>query len=374
MYYKENWENVRERYELFWEGRLNEPLVAITAPLEKPIRKIEPLPVPPEIAKLKTDHYYARALNPEFAVNRAEIEFARTFYGGEALPYRKAMFGPDMTASYLGVEPQFKKDTTWFRNPVIDDWHDLPDFKYDENNKWWEITKNLAKELAEKGKGRFFSAIAGVLEGLDTLVSLRGGTKLLADLIDYPEEVKNLTSHISDLEIRWYEKLYQITQKGQEGSVCWFGVWSPEKLYAVQCDFADMISPSMFEEFALPSIKKFCRYLDHSIYHLDGKGQIAHLDILLNIKELDGIQWSVPVIPVDPPHDSEVWYPYFKRIQKAGKLLVIYWARPENVERLISDLSPEGLYISTSCESEKEAKELLNKAKIWTKKSLKRKN
>ena len=95
-----------------------------------------------------------------------------------------------------------------------------------------------------------------------------------------------------------------------------------------------------------------------STYHLDGRGQIAHLDILLDIKELDGIQWSVPVLGVDPPHDSEVWYPYFKKIQNSGKILHVY-AKPENVKRLISDLSPQGLFLNISCNNEKETKELL---------------
>ena len=139
----------------------------------------------------------------------------------------------------------------------------------------------------------------------------------------------------------------------------------------MQCDFAHMISPEMFEEFVLPSIKEQCQYLDYSIYHLDGKGQIAHLDLLLSIKELNGIQWSVPVIPLDPPHDSPKWYPYFERIQKAGKLLYI-WAKPENVERLISDLSPRGLLIGTSCESEDEVKELLHKVKKWSRRRTER--
>lgn len=357
MFYKEDWEET-EQHKAFWRLENKKPLVAVTASRERPIKEIKPLPVPPEIAELKTAHWYVWALNPEFAANRAEINFSKTFYGGAALPYQLASFGPDMPAAYLGVEPQFKEDTTWFRTPVIDGWNNLPDFKYDPDNKWWEITKRLAKVLGEKGKGKFLVGICDILSGLDTLVSLRGGSELLLDLVDHPQEVKRLTDEITRLEIQWYEEIYQITQQFQEGSVSWMGVWSKGRTYPVQCDFAHMLSPKMFEDFVLPSLIKQCRYLDNSIYHLDGKGQIAHLDILLNIEELDGIQWSVPVVPVDPPHDSVEWYPYFKKIQKAGKVLYIQ-ARTENVKRLISDLSPRGLFISTSCSCEKEAKELL---------------
>jgi len=366
MIYKEDWEEAQERLKAWWKGEIIDRVcIAVTAPRRKPIRDIKPLPIPPEIAKLGSNHWYAWALNPEYCANRAEINFANTYYGGEAVPYHLVSFGPNMTASYLGVEPQFTNDTVWFRSPVIKDWGNLPDFKYEPNNKWWQITIRLAEALTREGTGKFLVGISEILSGLDTLVSLRGANELLLDLVDHPEEVKRLTSHIAKLEIRWYEEIYRIIQKGQKGSVSWLGVWAPGKWYPVQCDFAHMLSPKMFEEFALPYIKEFCQYLDYSIYHLDGKGQIAHLDMLLDIKELDGIQWSVPVVPPDPPHDDPIWYPYFKRIQKKGKLLYI-WAKPENVESLISELSPKGLFISTSCESEEDAKELLSKAKVWT--------
>ena len=357
MLYKPDWEETKEEYKALWKLENKKPLVAITAPREKPLREIKPRPVPPEIAALKTDHWYARALNPEYAANRAEINISKTFYGGAAFPYQLASFGPDMASAYLGVEPQFKEDTTWFRTPVINDWNNLPEFKYDPDNKWWRITNNLVETLCKKGKDKFLVGLCDLVCGLDTLVSLRGPMKLLYDLSDSPEEVKSLAQKVTGLQLKWQEELYQITQKYQKGSVNWLGLWSEGRTHPVQCDFANMLSPEMFAEFVLPTLTEHCRYFDNSIYHLDGKGQIAHLDILLNIKELDGIQWSVPVIPVDPPHDSEVWYPYLKKIQNSGKILYV-WAKPENVKRLISDLSPQGLLLNTSCNNEKEAREL----------------
>ncbi len=45
----------------------------------------------------------------------------------------------------------------------------------------------------------------------------------------------------------------------------------------LQCDFAYMISPQMFERFVLPDLTACCEALEHGFYHLDGKGQIRHL-------------------------------------------------------------------------------------------------
>ena len=104
--------------------------------------------------------------------------------------------------------------------------------------------------------------------------------------------------------------------------------------------------------------------LDHAIYHLDGPGQISHLDMLLEINELDGIQRS----PGDKagPRGSPKWYPYYKRILARGKNLVL-WVQPEEVVPLIRELGPRGLLLQTACDTETDAKLLLNRvAKIRT--------
>ena len=51
-----------------------------------------------------------------------------------------------------------------------------------------------------------------------------------------------------------------------------------------------MLGPEHFEEFVKPEIVASCNRLGNSFYHLDGVGQIRHLDSLLAIAELKGIQ------------------------------------------------------------------------------------
>ena len=55
----------------------------------------------------------------------------------------------------------------------------------------------------------------------------------------------------------------------------------------------------------------------------------------------------------------------YKKIQKKRKLLVLPEVPKENVRHLLKELSPKGLLIQTQCDSEKEARELLKKARDW---------
>jgi hypothetical protein len=88
----------------------------------------------------------------------------------------------------------------------------------------------------------------------------------------------------------------------------------------LQSDFSAMISPQMFETFVLPDLAACCRNIEYAFYHLDGKGQINHLDHLLSLEDLRGIQW----IPGEGQPPPSAWLPLLKRIMDAGKLCQLY--------------------------------------------------
>jgi hypothetical protein len=77
-----------------------------------------------------------------------------------------------------------------------------------------------------------------------------------------------------------------------------------------------MISPIMFERYDLPDLSACSEVLDHAFYHLDGRGQLVHLDMLLALERLRGIQW----VPGDGQPQAENWLPLLSRIRHSGKL------------------------------------------------------
>ena len=53
-----------------------------------------------------------------------------------------------------------------------------------------------------------------------------------------------------------------------------------------------MVSKETFDDLFLPGIRQECRHAEASLYHLDGPNALTHLDSLLEIPELDAIQWD----------------------------------------------------------------------------------
>ena len=123
----------------------------------------------------------------------------------------------------------------------------------------------------------------------------------------------------------------------------------------------------MFGEFFLPEIQEQCKAYEYPMYHLDGPEEIKHLDMLLDIPELKSIQW----VPIPGKGDVREWMPLFKRIQKAGKSLYFavspwYGTSYKDIEYVLEELSPKGLFIDTVCDTEEEAKWLMSKLDRWS--------
>lgn len=358
MIFKDDWEMSKERFDAYWEGEiLDRCCIAVTAPRKAPIDSKIELQTARDLAWKWTDS--------EFRVNEMISNAAKTFYGGEAFPNFFINLGPGVMAAFVGSMYKLAESTVWFdSDPIIKDWDNKPEIKYRLDTEMWKIFQNIMDKALEKAEGRYMVGVTDMGGNLDIAASFRGTETLLYDLIDYPEEVKALVYEIDSIWIKYYEKIQSLVNRHMEGSSNWMGLWCRQNWYPLQCDFSAMISPSQFAEFVKPSLAREAEFLNKSIYHWDGPGELPHLDHLLDIDNLTGIQWT-PGAGNQPVCD-EMWYHLYKKIQQKGKNLVLLGARPENIEKLLDNLSPKGLYISTSCSSEDEARELISKTGKWT--------
>ena len=78
-----------------------------------------------------------------------------------------------------------------------------------------------------------------------------------------------------------------------------------------------------------PFIREQCRWLDYSLYHLDGVAAVRHLDALLEIEELDAIQWTPGV--GEPQGGDPRWYDLYRRIRAAGKSVMPCWVEVDEL-------------------------------------------
>jgi len=265
--------------------------------------------------------------------------------------------GPGSLAAMIGGDYALQDNTVWFEFPVLKTWEDVDALRLRADSPMYKATEGITRQLAMNSRGRYVMGETGLCNGLDVLASLRGTQRLLMDLHDSPAEVAKAVSVIDGL---WRE-VYAwqcdiIAGHGQEGMTSWLPVWCPGRWSTLQSDFAAMISPDHFQEFVVPTLESSMDILDHAIYHLDGPGQIPHLESLLALERLDGIQW-MPGAGV-PTEGDDRWFPLYERIQAAGKNLVLFCNGAE-AKKLLRRLSPAGLYLCVSVSGHAEAEDII---------------
>lgn len=358
LLYKPDWEETKERFNAWWAHEyFGRCAIAVTAPKDG-VPHEDPPRLPAKVEDRWLDHDYLHAVN--------EYRMRHTFYGGEAFPvWSPGHPGWDFMPCYFGAPIKLMETTGWI-DPIIDQGeltdHNYRDLVISPDSRWWVTAQEMVRFSVEEAKGKSLPGILAIGGCGDTLAALRSSEKLLTDLVDCPEYVREFDQYIMKLWMEVYGALYDIIHETAEGSTCWFNLWSPGKFYASHCDFAYMISPRMFRELFLPSVEMQTRYLDHCIYHVDGVGNFAHVDALLELPRLQAYQILPGEGKPSPLHYMDV----LKKVQVAGKNLHISIPAGE-VEAALSELSARGLCISTWCGSETEARDLLARCKQWSK-------
>jgi hypothetical protein len=157
-----------------------------------------------------------------------------------------------------------------------------------------------------------------------------------------------------------YDHFDAILKAHNQLSVTWMGIPSFEKMHIPSSDFSALISHEQFEEFVLPILQKEVKMMDQNIFHLDGTGVARHIDSILEMKEINAIQW-VQGMGNDTPIMQ--WVPFIRKIQAAGKSVVID-LQTDELEDFIDGLNPEGLYLCIAAEPELQP-EIIKRIAKW---------
>lgn len=342
----QDWQRIERDWSAWWAHDLDRPLVVIQEKVEDPNR---PLPYAPGyVTTLPFD------MPAEEVVDRYQAHLEATRWYGDAMPRWWLNFGPGIAAGFLGGRVHPVEDTVWFYPSGSTEISEQR-FRYDPDNPWWRRVCEITRCAAERWQGQVSVGHTDLGGNLDILASLITTENLLTGLIDEPEAVCRAAAEITRLWLRYYDELYELIQTAGTGTTPWAPIWSPGRTYMLQSDFCYMISPAMFERFVLPDLAACCDALDHAFYHLDGKGQIVHLNYLLSIERLRGIQW----IPGDGAPPPDEWLPLLKRIVDGGKLCQVF-VTAQGALTIARELGGKGFLFAISDEmNEEEARALI---------------
>jgi len=354
LLYKDDWEEAKGRFRAWWAGEaIGRAAIAVTAPRDNPPPMPEPA-CPPTPELRWTDLDYISALS--------EYGNARTFFGGEAFPtWGYGYPGDKSLGAFLGCRVSLDWHTGWAEPVLTGEEIEYASLALDENEPHFQFTLRWLQRCAKDARGKAIPGVGAFGGSGDSLAWVRSTDRLLYDVVDRPDQVRAADLHLMDIWCDVYDRFYGIVREAAEGSTCWFSLWAPGKFYAAQNDFSFNISPQMFVDLFLPTVEAQVRFLDFSVYHLDGARAFVHADALCELPDLNAIQVLPGAGNPSPLHYTDV----LRKVQAAGKGLHITIPAGE-VRDALGALSARGLFIETRCESEEEARALLKNAEKWS--------
>jgi len=298
-----------------------------------------------------------RWLDFDYVIAKQRQYINNTRFLGEAFPSFNPNLGPDILGAIMGCDIGFGEITSWAIHNATS-CEELKDIVFDEENIWFKRILELTKRAVEEANGEYVVGVTDLHAGLDGLVSLIGPENLCYNLVDYPELVEKFTWQVFEVFKTVYKRLWECTESIQgKGTTNWMNVFYPQGGYVTSCDFCCLLSNDDFRRFVLPELLAEIDILGDSLFHLDGPQALRHLDILLEIPNLKGIQW----VPGEGSKPAKEWIDELKKIQKAGKLIQMT-ITPDDFKPIIDALEPEGVMLACACDSVEQANEMLNYA------------
>ena len=306
------------------------------------------IPAPPPYRDLNQ-----RWFDPEWRAEYLDWYVAHSSLMADMLPVANTQLGPGSLAAILGGVFEGGEDTIWIHpDPNYTD-----DIKFDPNHPNYLLHKNLLKACKAKAQGHYYVGMPDLMEGLDVLAAIKGTDKVLLDTVMQPEVLEHQMQQINDIYFQVFDELYDIIREGDEMAFCYFSSWAPGKMSKLQSDISTMISVDDYRRFVQPFIREQCQKIDYTLYHLDGVGAMHHLDALLEIEELNAIQWTPGV--GEPQGGSPKWYDLYNKILAGGKSIMACWVTLDELKPLLDHIGGEGVHIEMDFHNEREVEQAM---------------
>ena len=348
------YDTIKDTFEKWWNGELKRPVIQVTLDKAAPTGGDF---FASNYRKVILDAMYDFDLPVEKAAQVVDDAYSAVEYLGDAIPVFY-MRPTGILGGFLGQEFGIDHNlgTVWFKKSC-DDIEKIADIQLDENSELLKRSVALTKAVQDHFNGTMPMGLPDFGGVMDIVSSIRDANPFLLELCLEPEAVEAACWNIHEQ----FKKAYKIFMDAIDpdkipGYTCWATMLSKEPYFVLQNDFSAMISTDMYDEFYLPILKKECELIPRTIYHLDGPGAVRHLDSIVTVPELNGVQW----IQGAGAPGLDQWPDIYKKIRGAGKLCQLFINGAEElpyIDWVVDFLgSTEGLcFICTGKDNEREA-------------------
>jgi len=315
MEYKRNYKHVLERLGSFYAGGARDGIFAkmmVVSPTLKEYERFYPegdIPYP-DIRDRAV--FWDRLLGEQTELEDDSVPGA---YMSE--------FDGGLYAGLLGSEVRFLyyPERGWVTSmtaPALADFRDWRKLKLDKDGLWAKRFREQINYFKEKSNTKYGIAHFILIDALNLSIELRGGTNMILDVLDYPDELPDYFEFGRELNFWVWDSFFEIIGLYDGGTVSNYGQWMPGRIVSESLDPFHMMSLDYFEEWGRENAEKVFAHYDGGCIHIhQGNGKhliqpastiegiklIALIDEIWNddkaymhMDEYDGLRGDVPVL------------------------------------------------------------------------------
>ena len=345
-------EKLFERHEAFWRRELSQAIVNTDC---SSWRRVPSIPALPDIwmdrepfiidpATLEPRELQPPPLDlgtPDNSTGETAFNVLLPYW---RIPWVAGIVGCDLkvTASSGGVWPESTLD---------DDWYRKPDQGFSPNLEWLDKLLEFIRYAARLYHlGEAVVTADNIARGPgDLMLHLLSPDRLYAGFYDHPDEIKSLLERITDYYIRWASEQLKAIPRLNGGYCNQYGIWSPGTFIRTQEDYAMTLSRDTFREFILPAARRVADSFEYQVFHTHS-GFPPLADWMMEVENLKCIE--VAIDPHGPTYEELI--PQWNRILEEKCLLIMGATTQKQLDYLLSNLTPNGLWLDTELFTEEE--------------------
>jgi len=300
-----------------------------------------------------------RWFDAEFQVETFLKSIEGQRFHGETFPIFWPNLGPEVYAAFYGATLEYGEVTSW-SVPFVRTWDDMARLKLDLGNEYFTRLEAITRCALERLRDKALIGYTDLHPGVDCAAAWRDPQQFCVDLIESPDEARQLIHLAIDDFERIYDHFDAMLKAAGQPSGSWMGIPSFGRMHIPSCDFSSLISPRLFERFCLPVLQREVQTMTHNVFHVDGRGVARHLDMILSVPGVHAIQW-VQGVGDDQPIMQ--WVPLIKEIQARAPVIIDLNQR--ELDDFMAAVEPEGIFLWMATHSEEEELDLLKRVARW---------
>ncbi len=327
------WDEIKRSYESWWTNCLERPLFNIQILVEN-----SSVPKPSGSIKNKFSDYDFN-IPVDDIIKHVAYRLSNAKYLGDSYPTYLPDFGAGVNAAFVGAKHIVRPESVWFEPEKSKNIEDVV-LQHNPDNVVYSRIAEFYMKADKYFKGRVVLGMTHLNNGIDIPARLNNSTDFCIALYDHPKEVERLVWENHNLFYFYLDELSSMMPHNQ-GFTCSGNILANDPWMGLQSDFSALIGPDHFQRFVLPELRACTlHHPKYNFYHVDGREELVHLDRILDIPDLQVIQWQRG----DNELPDEEWMWLYKKIRNAGKKLW-YCGPSQNLDLLADTLgSLKGVY------------------------------